>query len=591
MHKDKSSKKVICDQTVLGPKGETRPCEHTYKLSTSITNLKNHLRVKHQIYPPDEQPSTIVTLGHSDPRQQTLPSMYHENSSLPRQKKERILYRILAWIVDDMMPFNVIENKRFCDIIYECEPRFKMPCDSTFKDRLSESVGYTTTQLRQLMDKTMVKFSFTTDLWTAIHTPYIGVTIHWLSSDFVLHQALLTIEKLPYPHDADHIEDVLRNTFEAWELQEKTFVGVTDNAASMKKAMRQLGVMHIGCTAHTIQLAVNDGVNLIKDSLVKRAKELNNFLVNRDKYRERFRDIQRSLYQRNINNSSTCQILDAIGSDTKTRWNSTFILLERLLILRNAINELQIQLSRDSDRKVRNDGETLSNLLLSENEWLGIVELVRLLEPFAKATGLISGSTYPTLSQMFPTLHCLFKHLDQLNLILTHSEIRKVHEKITQSIHTRYQDPKTTGFLATFLDPRFKSMIFATESEKIQTIAALKTKMTESTQIGVQMAHTLHESEEESPSLMSLFYDDHLPAIQSSPAEQELVVYQTLPDLPKYEPTHKKYSQYSPYTWWKNNKHTLPLLAQQVRIYLAIPASSVPAERLFSAAGNIVTDK
>ncbi len=115
----------------------------------------------------------------------------------------------------------------------------------------------------------MVNFAFTIDLWTAIHIPYISTTIYWLSSDFISYQALLTIERLPYPHTANNIEDVLQNIFETWQLQEKVFAGITDNAASMKKAMQQLGVTHIGCMAHTIQLAINDGINLIKDSLVK----------------------------------------------------------------------------------------------------------------------------------------------------------------------------------------------------------------------------------------------------------------------------------------------------------------------------------
>jgi len=42
--------------------------------------------------------------------------------------------------------------------------------------------------------------------------------------------------------------------------------------------------------------------------------------------------------------------------------------------------------------------------------------------------------------------------------------------------------------------------------------------------------------------------------------------------------------------WWDKNKAELPLLAELAREYLCIPASSAPSERLFSHAGNIVTD-
>ena len=46
-----------------------------------------------------------------------------------------------------------------------------------------------------------------------------------------------------------------------------------------------------------------------------------------------------------------------------------------------------------------------------------------------------------------------------------------------------------------------------------------------------------------------------------------------------------------PLQWWQKNKNTFPHLANVVKKYMAIPATSVPSERLFSVAGNIVTDK
>ena len=51
------------------------------------------------------------------------------------------------------------------------------------------------------------------------------------------------------------------------------------------------------------------------------------------------------------------------------------------------------------------------------------------------------------------------------------------------------------------------------------------------------------------------------------------------------------YVSLDPLKWWKSNSHRYPYLALLVRSVLCIPATSVPSERIFSLAGNIVTAK
>lgn len=43
--------------------------------------------------------------------------------------------------------------------------------------------------------------------------------------------------------------------------------------------------------------------------------------------------------------------------------------------------------------------------------------------------------------------------------------------------------------------------------------------------------------------------------------------------------------------WWRLHAHQYPTLSRIVRDYLLIPATSVPSERLFSRAGDIITKK
>ena len=51
-----------------------------------------------------------------------------------------------------------------------------------------------------------------------------------------------------------------------------------------------------------------------------------------------------------------------------------------------------------------------------------------------------------------------------------------------------------------------------------------------------------------------------------------------------------KFTQ-NPFEWWMNKKSKYPILARLARIYLAVPATSTPSERLFSDAGNLLTSK
>ena len=47
----------------------------------------------------------------------------------------------------------------------------------------------------------------------------------------------------------------------------------------------------------------------------------------------------------------------------------------------------------------------------------------------------------------------------------------------------------------------------------------------------------------------------------------------------------------SPSLWWKDNAHQFPLLSKVTKCFLNVPATSTPSERVFSTAGNTVTQQ
>ena len=87
-----------------------------------------------------------------------------------------------------------------------------------------------------------------------------------------------------------------------------------------------------------------------------------------------------------------------------TRWNSSYLAWKRLEKIHNCIDVLVLTMSRDPDPITRKDGRRLNKINLSEDEWIAIRQLIKVLEPFASGTELLEGSKYATISFMYDAI-------------------------------------------------------------------------------------------------------------------------------------------------------------------------------------------
>lgn len=241
------------------------------------------------------------------------------------------------------------------------------------------------------------------------------------------------------------------------------------------------------------------------------------------------------------------------------------------------------------DRSTRVDGDNLKKLLLSPEDWIALEELILLLRPFVDATNLTSGSVYPTLSLWYPTLYCLRKYLKNITHNLTSPQIKVTCNEILASLHKRWDIPDELGCVASFLDPRFKSLNFLS-IDQIET-----TKQNLKKQIEVSETSSSPFVTPILSNSTSIFLDFFNHDISSQPpisiVDTEISLYSQLPTLSILPLNHPQYHLHDPLQWWNERKDTFPLLSKQARKFLSIPATSVPSERLFSDAGNIITDK
>ncbi|CAG8764548.1 448_t:CDS:2, partial [Funneliformis caledonium] len=138
----------------------------------------------------------------------------------------------------------------------------------TIKKKLGECIIFAEERLSYKIEHSIETCSFTVDLWTKFHSPYISVIIHWLTFDFELCQGLLIIKEFPYGHP-----------------------GVSDNTKNMIIALQQFNYQHINCYAHTLQLVVNSGLKKCH-ALIDKAQTFSIALVYQDKYWKTLRCVQ-----------------------------------------------------------------------------------------------------------------------------------------------------------------------------------------------------------------------------------------------------------------------------------------------------------
>ena len=164
---------------------------------------------------------------------------------------------------------------------------------------------------------------------------------------------------------------------------------------------------------------------------------------------------------------------------------------------------------------------------------------------------------------------------------------------------------------ASLLDPRLKSLVHLDEEEQTSTIDSLVNEIVAkfSPVVDEEMvilddspnSHqtTANETTQTSDSnggpvrkkcmleklLGTSFSDNGDSSVTVS--HNELV----MAELSRYKSEAVLELNGKPLEWWNKYKHSFPNLSLMARKYLGVVATSVPSERLFSCAGNIVTSK
>ncbi|KAL0316336.1 UNVERIFIED_CONTAM: putative AC transposase [Sesamum radiatum] len=453
------------------------------------------------------------------------------------------------------------------------------------------------TKYYNLLGKIKCRIAITTDMWTSSNNKgFMAVTGHFIDDNWTLQNCILRFLYVPAPHTAEVLADTLVESLMDWNIDRKvstiTVDNCTTNDAMINHLLQKLPtkdmlldgkVLHMRCCAHILNLIVKDGLDTIGSSIERIRDSVIYWTVSPSRV-EKFEETARQV---------PVNCTKKLCLDCKTRWNSTYLMLETAIIYKDVFPRLNV---REKNYKS----------LPTEEDWVNAIEICGKLKLFHQVTEMFSGTLYPTSNFYFQKICDIKVKLDEWvkspNILIQDmalSMLRK-YDKYWEVCHILMGvavvlDPRYKMSLVEFFfrkiyheSARFKidevrqncyDLLFdyqsrcCTLNESSSSIGSLENTMSSDVHSDVNVDDSLDEFEQ--------FVVSKTSGATNLSATSELDMYLEESLLPRAR-------DFDILNWWKTNGVKFPTLQKMARDILAIPVSTVASESAFSSSGKLI---
>ena len=540
--------------------------EEVASASTSTAEIRGE-----EGLPPHKVQKDVIT-GKPRTVQETIFSNFDRKKLYRPEslRKKRLDELVLDLVILDMQPLSVVEDTGFRRLVNELDPKYQIISRKQLTQVLLPK-KYNTEKAKLLSKlKTVDSLSVTTDQWSSrTNEGYTTITAHFIDDDWKLHSPVLMTRHKAQRHTAINLANELEASFAEFDINDKVTAVVTDNASNITAAITRLENVEgrQACFAHTLNLCVRHALTGDPETkvLVKKIKDIVSFFHSSNNAVDELKNIHK------IQKTSFYKL----KQDVETRWNSTYMMMESFQKQLIAVSTV-----------LGNRGKV--NLCLTDADQVMLTEALAVLKPFFDITQEISSEQHTSISKMIPMIQILHKKLE--------SKASTLSAGLKYQLESYFAEMESHKFVkfATFLDPRFKNFLFKEEDrvlirEEIQEyLEKNKTPDEQSEEAasgedeGQKTQDNNRKSTEESfwDQFDKEREDESSAVVDVSTIEKEMNMYlEGKPCIRKRDPL----------TWWQEQEKYLPNMAKAARKYLSIPANSVPSERVFSKAGEIVS--
>lgn len=288
-------------------------------------------------------------------------------------------------------------------------------------------------------------------------TSYFGVTIHYLEKSSLVSRCLAVTE-LKERHNSDYIGEVFNNMLQDFNICKENIVTVvTDNGSNMTATVKKiLGKNKLTlCFAHTINL-VSDVVVSHRglQPLIKKVRDIVLWVKRSVIISDKLRKLQ---LEAGVKEGCIKKMILGV----KTRWNSTFYMIEQFIEMSSMLSPLVLQYVTAPEIPTAVEMDML-------RQTLGLLKLLEFV------TRESFGDKYVTVSKIIPMINCLMTQLNELKP--TVELIVDVQDKLHAELVKRFGQIElvTQIAIATLLNPRFKNLHFKDPNACAKAMAALR---------------------------------------------------------------------------------------------------------------------
>jgi hypothetical protein len=386
------------------------------------------------------------------------------------------------------------------------------------------------------------------DEWSdALHFKYLGIRAYSVCDRQYWNLCLEHIKLQPHQTTAHELSLLIARVLrDKYEIRDKVFFAVTDNASVMEATVREIGLIRLPCFCHVLNLLLHDVLDEVKISpllafvgSVANSDRFTNFLIDSNaKY-------------------------SSIPSYSETRWFSLWKTIRNCLEDRYAI-EAFINQEKKHHRQT---------VVIPQGVWETAEKLKGVLQTFKNACCLLESDKFGSISHAFQGLKLVQECLT--NNGNKDDRFEAVWKKcLTHWNKFVTSEVRVIVAIAMILNPSV-SLKLLTDKE----IEAAVTKM------GVEIAGVNIATTAKITKKKEMREDDAgltLSDIEEEGSENTGEINQLL--SMDRTAVRRCQGEFNLWQWWEGNRAVYPALYDVAMKYLALPASSAAAERQFSKA-------